>query len=1048
MADIADLRMRPEVKHAYLLLIEGVPWGWSDEPALCEGSGWWTLDDRRILPGLSVPKNLKFSLDLKNSGLIEEDSATFQIQDLDGTLPSFFGGLQKTFQRLGQRVYAGTDDIVAPLIGADSDVLLANEGGYLGLEAIGPAGERAYYPAAPWASLPGHDHPVVDEPFPVFTDRATGPLLVEGRRVSLYRLVYDPDLGVWPPFGTQTIAAVSGGWSPHLWWGTLKQAGRVEGRVWSVVCAGPGAWLRRSLANRMPTVWFPISADVVFADAEKKITIDFYKSELNGFDTWYGHDALTYTIPNGTAEDVANYLSTAIETVSNAAGDAGVWTDDVPVAGAGGVIDFGLAGCTISTLGSAGFAGRLHLILHTRVWRYLGYDPLFAPGNLDGPQPLFLGAGNQGYYMGIFSTVPAGKEPLGQDGSTEWDGDGIPRIFAPLYSGGVSVLSGFGNQTVKLQVENQADIYLESQNARPSEIGQIEGSNTDATRWWVFRGPLQRQGQEEPEDTIQVARCSWVDVGGGLILEDSSGITRGLRIDQWLDPRLFGLNFEPIDLFLGWASNNGADPEGQIQASPLSMFGAYDLRPDYVHHTILRTLCSTGTGVWGAKDVNDADIELHAADWFVEGLNATGLDWPATDVELFDLSLQIPTQMLDIPSFQRVADDLPGGSTGALAVGKIAVQGTSIQSEELLGALMSSRGWCMSLKRGKYGLFTPHLGSETAFEEGIDFDITPSDLHGTAGDPGSTRPSVELRPVYPFDRLVLSYTGNPCERWLEGQNEYSSKARDQGARARSGTVSRDIKGPDLISTAWFVGDTSGKVDTMVLQPWQVPFRELWERKIASWLSQPHRLITGLRISRPRGQDIYPGAVLRLTNPWPANSVGTYGCTQAYCRVISVTHETDSCAAIVDCLLEAQPPNALRWAPILRVVDDVEDSDERYNPSERKFFLQPWGGSQPPLQAFIRPPTLDAPDEPALAHLLQFDGVAWRLAGYIRVESIDTVEGSITHTNVGSFVNILSRQYTVIVMAPADDPDQAEWVRLLYPQHTDLPPDPSVPKLPL
>ena len=38
MASIADLRMRPDMEHSYLLLIEGVPFAFTDEPAIAEGA--------------------------------------------------------------------------------------------------------------------------------------------------------------------------------------------------------------------------------------------------------------------------------------------------------------------------------------------------------------------------------------------------------------------------------------------------------------------------------------------------------------------------------------------------------------------------------------------------------------------------------------------------------------------------------------------------------------------------------------------------------------------------------------------------------------------------------------------------------------------------------------------------------------------------------------------------------------------------------------------------------------------------------------------------
>ncbi|MBL9105199.1 MAG: hypothetical protein JNL82_29910 [Myxococcales bacterium] len=1047
MAELADLRMRTHMRHAYLLLIEGVPFAFTDEPDLT--SGWWLLDDRRILGGLSVPRNLRVSLDLE-SGLIEEDSATFQLLDIDGTIPRFFGGLEKPYQQLGRRLPAGTAAIAAPLVGADQDSIPADEGGYIGTEAIGPDGERGYYSHVPWAFMPGQDHPAIDEPFPVFTTRETGPLLVEGRRVALYRLIYDPETGAWPSFGDQIEAAAAGGWSRMLWWGTLRQAGKVEGRVWSVAIAGPGSWLRRSLGSRAPTKWYPVTSEAVFSDNERKVSIDFYKSEINGTERWYGHDVATYSVPDGTPAAVAAYLATAITTVAGAAGQDGVWTSDVPVAGAAASIDFGLGSVTVSTLSNAGFAARLNLNLHIRVWRLLGWDPLYEPGSLAGPQPLFTDGGD-GYFLAFFATVPPGSDPISQDGSG-WDGDGIPRIYKPLYVGGVSILSGAGDQVVSIATENLEQLYCEGQTIRPRpSFAELEGTPVDAWRLWAFKGPIQLPGQDEPQDTVQVARCGWLSDGAGVVEDDASNIHKGLYISRWLDPRLFGLDYAPIDKTTGWVSNDGAeDVERQIQCSPLTFFGLKFNQPDRAADTIVRILASTGTGAWDPTKVDvddDNDIKSYSASWFTEGTNSTGLDFPAMDAEIYDLSLQIPAAMIDTATFGDVVEDLPGGASGPLALGKVAIQGTSIQSEELLGALLAPRGWCFSLKRGRIGLFAPHIGSEGKYQDGVDLEITPSDLHGEAGDPASTIPEVELRPVYPFDRVTVSYAGSPVEAWLDGMVDYSAKARDPGARARLGTRSRDVKAPDLIATEWFV-DGPSQVDAGTVLTWQNELRKLWEISIASWLARPHRLLTGLRIARPKGQDIYPGAILRLTNPWPANSVGGYGVVGGYARVLSVTIETDSCAAVVDCLLEGQATTALRWAPIVRVVDDVEEDTDRFDPITRKFFVQNWGGSPPPLAAFIKPANLNAPEQPAKLIGLQYDGNAWAASFSCYVEAVSTLDNSITLTGGGIDGIYRNRKYTVLVLAPRDDPEQAEWVGALYARHTALPPSPTAPKLPV
>ena len=298
-------------------------------------------------------------------------------------------------------------------------------------------------------------------------------------------------------------------------------------------------------------------------------------------------------------------------------------------------------------------------------------------------------------------------------------------------------------------------------------------------------------------------------------------------------------------------------------------------------------------------------------------------------------------------------------------------------------------------------------------------------------------PGVELRPVNPFDRVAWTYAGNPTESWVDGQEELKYKARDPGSRARSGSRVRDVAAPDLVATEWFLnGDQNNpnNAEKGLLKSWTGEVSKLWEKDIPKWLAQPHRLVTKLRISRPKGQDIYPGAILKLTNPWPANSTGTYGVAGAFARVQSVTHETDSCAVVVECLLEANPPGQLRWAPVARVTDEAAETSDRYDASARTFFCEDWGGVVAPVTAFVKPAYLDAVDEPAKIIVLQYDGVSWLETCSGFVESVNTVAKSITLTTDGLTGTFYERMYSLILLAPSTDGDQVDWCRALYAEH--------------
>lgn len=1080
---IGDLRQRTSMRHAYLLLIEGVPFAFTDEPELAVPK-WWLEDgpgdDRVIKLGLTVPETLKFSLELE-SGLLEEDQAVFRLLDIDGTVPEFFGGLAKVdlVKGLGARLLPTQDP--APATIDNYGEALDLDSSYVGTEAIGPAGQRNFYSATPgWGQLPGQDHPTRDEPLPVVSPAGVGPYLIEGRRVALYRVIYDPDAGEWPGFSTHVAQALTvPGWSPMLWWGTLRQAGKVEGRIWSITCTGPGSWLRRSLHNRSTTGWYQVTADFELDDNEKHIGITFNKRYFeDGSYFIFANTYSAYLVDPTSKDTIISSIAAAITATKSAVGDDGVWTTSAGIGA--GEIDFTEDYIQISISPSAGYQANMFLTLSRKVWRAIGYDPDAGIDNDGGPGPRFnVGSSFDfisanpdiivdpppSYYTAHITTCPEGTSPVGFTGEASWSGSDNPRAYFPTYVSGVSVLNGAGGQVVRFIPEDNADVYVEGQTIRAHESAvEINGSPCTAQRLWCFRGKIQlpqqfftdKEGaaialgpEPEPVDTVQVARCLWVESESGVVAPDGTGTGRGLYIAEWLDPRLFGLNYEPIDQALGWASNDGGE---SIECSPMAHLGAFYRRPDRVDHTLLRTLVSTGTAVWtpGTEDVADGSASSNASTDLTPGDNDLTPQWPAGDFEIYDLGLQIPKAMVDTPMILDAAADLPGGSTGPLGQSKVAVQGGPLQSEELLQALMAPRGWALSLKRGRIGLWAPHASPEAKFDDARDFVIGEADLHGTAGDPASTIPSIELRPVFPFDRLAWTHTGNPTETWTEGQEELKYKARDTGARARSGTRVRDLAAPDLIATNWFVsGDQQNpnNADTDLIKGWTSEVVQLWEREIAAWLAQPHRLVQGLRISRPKGQDIYPGAILRLTNPWPANSMGTYGVTGAYARVLSVAHETDSCAAVVDALLYATPPGALRWAPILRVVDDAATTADRYDAASQTFTVQDWGNVAAPLEYFVKPDYVDVADASAAVWILQFDGAVWVRTATGFVSSVSTGAGTLTLTGAGLTGTFYERMYALIVLAPADDPDQVDWVRALYVQHVLGSAPGSAPKLP-
>ena len=999
-----------------------------------------------ILPGLQVP-NLTISVDW-DSGLLEDNAVTFKIVDSDGeTLPRFWGQIEKEYRLLGTRLSPREDP--APAVSQDQygDALTlwdGSEGCYLGLEAIGPNGERHYYSCLPWlsATWPGEDHGVVDDPLPVHTTMAVGPYIVEGRRVALFRLVYDEDTGTWPSPQDQ----YEGG--TLLWWGKLRSKGKAGGRTWTISCSGPASWLVKTLNSRGPAQWYKVGSSPSLPASQRKIKLRFFKKNgPYGFLYKYGEDTTTYSIPPGPLDldTIVSAIQTAVMAVKSAPGDDGVWTDEAPGFGAGGNITFLANEVAIWSSADGGFSVILTLSLHWSIWRALGYDPEMGLGTHDGPQPQFsLDVDDPKYYNGSFSSTPFGQDvwTVGDDVDA-WDGDGAVHVYTPMYPGGLVVLPGTGHADVKLiKPDGGFDpIYCESQMVRPPYTGaSFGGLDCNATRWWVFKGKIQRATGPgtvgEPEDFAQVAKCSWVETTGepGLMYQ-SDGLNADLHIEEWADPRLWGFNNPPIDPEIGWAGTIDSG-DGAIYATPLAAWSLwtrtdphYGVGTEHVAYILLRILQSTGTASWdvGATDPGDAALwkTYPDLDYLLPGVNHPTPWLPeladAGDADIADLGLAIPRQMVS-PS--RVVQALQLGSASELWRGKIAGHGP-VESEDLLLGIIRPRDLAFGIEDGKYILWrrTREVSINVA-----PISITISDLAGEGGDPASTWPEAELRGTDPLDRVILRYCADPTDNPTEGTLERPLKARDLGSRARAGRSSLEIQAPDLRAREWWQGEAP------LTDDWSQAARDLWEQSVPGFLAKSNRRLT-LRVSRPKGQNLYPGVLVALTDPRPLNSSGGYGYTNAVARVISVTHEADSCAATVDLLVQAAPATQQVWAPVARVVDDVETLEERYDAASRTFFCRDTSspGDEPfgyNLSAFVEPQWSTAGGN-ARFWVLQYDGTSWVKTCEGNVESVDVDAGTLTHTDDGLVGTFYGRMYAYIVMAPYDDVDQVAWPKSVF-----------------
>lgn len=1022
MTAISTLLRSDAARVCYLLVIEGWPHAFaSDQAVVGSGVSSWigtTYGARTVHGGLSLPRSIGYSLDLSptsgsGDGALRDTGAEFRVLDLDGVLAPLLGNFDPSdLDYLATRLMPPTDPTAATAMGQGGGTIDI-WGRHLGIEAIGPAGERRYFPCHPTATLPGLDHAALLDDIegalaqvPV----SDAPVLIDGRRVALYALVQDHD-GTWASWGDQADGGAL------IWWGRLRGGALAEGRTWALRCDGPASWLRRTLNTNHAPVWrtavpvFSLRSDP--GEDETGIAVWCRKRQVDGTITANGVDlfgtAVTATTQAGIAAEVDGVIQAAIV--------AGVSTykNHAPF-GDATMLSSAVMRVRIEEAGSA-IQGEIWVCLHWKVWTRIGFDPIYQQVP-DGDQqtvydvdfrkvidPVISANGSDatvpgpGYWIGVFRTRALGAPSTGYSIDEACNGQAW-RSHTPAKQLGTDVLDHLGGQEVEIGVD---PIYLDGQLGRPPSTSTINGSATNASRWVLFRGAYRERPDEDPRERYQIAKVSYRTVDGEV---QSNGTRTAIRVDYLEDPRLFGI--DDTKLTRAWVLVPGGLSMLPLAALRWSAQG----QPDFLHAALLRLLLSTGTATITGKDDDDATITLTPGD--NDHADAGGTWHMATDAEIAELGLQIPQALVDWTSFRRAWDRIPGGHGGDLGRGVIAWSGPR-QAEALIADVLRPRGLAMGLPGGKYGLIPVYD------------DIDPADAVATVGGsdrfvPGGPRSTpagtAVTRYAEPFERVKVESGRHPADGSYQRADEY--RARDRGVNARQGRsqVAHVIDGVPAGSD------------------WLATHGELWGDVAAAWHAAPHVLLSGVEVARPKAVQLWPGDVVLVTTPWPPNGLGGYGFTSAPARVLSVRRDLGDLSASVDLLVQHGGGLARRWGPVARLVDDASDTTDRYDPATYTWKCQ--------ADAFATGETSDvaAFDEPswssvgggALVYGWQWDGVTWSQSFSFTVASVDTSAHTITAT--GAYTGMWrERMYTLLVLAPYDS-QSAAWPKSLYHVVTD------------
>lgn len=1047
MTAVSDLHKQKDLEVAYLFVIEGIADCWvlgvhSHDPdaLLGSGGGSWigtTYGARRVRPGLSLDEPIfTEALDL-SAGMLRDADVTVKLQD-DETdyLAELFRSEfdDADLIRIEDRIKPSETAPSTKTIWKDSPNTTTVQDRHVGTEYIGPSGARRHFWIAPSDKPAGMDHPTFlgsggdEELPPVYVSQK--PYSWSGRYCAIYRIAYDNHEAAWPNWQDQ----YDGG--SLIWYGTVRDRAKSLGnRQWELELAGATSWQRKQLNAHRPTRGYQPRAALDLSpeqgNDERGVCVVAYDGDLKGNNANHNFtgnlfvNPITQTSRSDIAKHVRDVLKTAVtgsttgsilasSNTSPDNDDGGNYEDD-----AGSVCDmdsvFGdkvWISAKNDLYAIDGYEHRVELILHAKVWAFLGWDVANQP-KLDNPetyadfrefvqQGVFYAmfdspvvAPGPGYYRLIISTRPFG---WAHPQYKELDNLGQFRTYKALFDGGITTLDPSTKQRVTLGPDR---IYMEGQTARPFEDGvSIGGSTVDAAGWFAIVGQI-KEANEDVEDLIQVIHASWVD-DSGMIGKNANDETE-IYIDRWEDPRLFGFPFERRNL--PWNITTG-----HVEFVPLGVVAGYaNDRMDEVYRAVPRILTSSGTSdPWTYTNGNP----IPPAN---SGSNTTATeeasDFLGTDLEIQDLGLNIPVAFLDYDSFKDAAGQQLDLQT-PLNNHRMAMFG-AFPAWDILSSAMQQRALCFSWKKGSKG---PQFGCFAPFQTLATGDATvtldDSTQHGKWGDPSSWASPQELRYESPVDQFEIEARYDPKED--STSYETKEKSYDRGYRGRRQRRRRRVKALGLPSIENLPINTDA---------WVTDFIDLFGHQLGEWFERRNFTLRRTVQGGDEANNCYPGTIVRVTDERPLAPNASYGLTDHPGIVISASHFQDRHAEVT-LLMQGETNDAIRyWTAIAKVTGHDSGVSKLQCSSD-------WtghGNGTSDTQGFVEMAWSTIAGTTSIRVIQSEDGETFpaSLDWTADISSVDTSLHQITYTNASGTLYRDTTKY--VVWQDHDDQEAGNWV---------------------
>lgn len=1002
MTSTTDLLAEYDRHVALLFLVDGIEQAWTDHRELV---GYSTGADHDVRLGLQRDGlTCTLAINLRDGQWLDSPAKVTLVDfSDDGELAALFAARATDERQLGD-VPFGEGLPVHPTTDLTGRPDLDNQ--CIGLETIGANGARHQYPVPPGFEV-GLEHsisvPSLDiEGAPV----TASPIVWLGRRCALYVVLRDhiddtDGSGSWRPFSE----------ARRIWCGTMRDAGAVSGRRWELDLDGPDSLLRKPLATSMATRPAKAIGEFALVTSGDARTDQIYV-ELSTDEGTYGARAWAGALTASSVADLIGEVQAEIDLAAAATGAMpDPWEDEPGYSVA--MDDEGRVAIGISEeeLGP----GLLVLILHRDVWTYLGYDIEYQRSiypKPDDPRAVSFYPADLVPGLSEFPDYWVGEFWTGQQ---DWpggrDNDGSIRRYSPVYLGGASVLRhnlSAGGQVIRLDLAaglgggtsvanpGQLAYPVASSPDDPTAPVEIDGTPCDRAGVWLFYGKRRYAGSEDVFDERWVGLASWTNGTGqqdGLVSGDSIIVT------QWLDPALFGFRPKPGAEDSDWLSPAVAEDEHILHAVPLAMLG-HLLDEDQAHIVLQRLLYSTGTSTgWDAPEL-DPSASITGGDNEPAGARTVPFDG-----EIADLGLAIPADWIADPDeFEAVAERVDTQSSLRVKVAVI----PGYQAEDVCRSLMAPLGWSWHFRDGQFGIWCPS-DPLTLADATVVLDRSTARVAKTK-DTARRELSQDMRRWQPVDRWVVQADFDPLGRKPTQTIEY--QAPDGQYRYRPGEVKQTI----------LAHGHRGQVALVerILQQ-------------SRWGALRHFAVMGYPVQQlTPGLDLWPGTIVRLTDPELVDPAGSYGVTNRLAIVTKTQRQfgRDEGRMSVDLLVLGTRSATPRVHAMVGRAWGYDSGTERLSMRDNVVTI---AGQPLDAAGFVEPSYvgISAIGGDALIECWQHDGLSYNVTFYGTVTGVDLTPGA-AYLQLDSTSGTYYRDRdTIVVLQPTINGANAAWVEALF-----------------